>query len=166
MRLRPLIAIAVLVFSAFATQAQQATPPLPSIALPAEIESVLRAYEKAWAAKDVNALAALFSEEGMALPNGSMPARGAAEIAAVYAKGAGSPLALRAMAFHQVQDLAYVVGGFSQPAAQADFGKFVLVLRKGSDGKWRIAADIDNMNARPSRPAAAPVQLAPAATKQ
>jgi uncharacterized protein (TIGR02246 family) len=162
MRIPTLIAMAVLGLSCIAAQAQQISAPLPSITLPVEIDSVLRAYEKAWAAKDVKALGELFTQDGLALPNGSMPARGAADIAAVYTKGSGSPLSLRALAFHQVQDLAYVVGGFSQTAGQPDGGKFVLVLRKGGDGKWRIAADMDNMNARPSRPAAPAAPATPA----
>lgn len=139
---------------------QSAAATLPSVAIPPEVDALLRAYEKAWSARDVDGLAALFVADGLALPNGSAPARGAAAIAAEYSKNAGGPLALRPLAFHQVQDLAYMVGGFSQKAGQPDFGKFVLVLRKGSDGTWRIAADMDNMNMRPSRPAP---QAAPAA---
>ncbi len=160
MRIQHLFASAVLGLVTLTAQAQQSAPALASVAIPAEVDALLRHYEKAWSAKDVNALAGLFTQEGMALPNGSPPARGAAAIAAEYAKNAGGPLALRALAFHQAQDQAYVVGGYSQAAGQADFGKFVLVLRKGADGQWRIAADMDNMNMRPSRPAA---QAAPSA---
>ncbi|WP_284615396.1 YybH family protein [Aquabacterium humicola] len=125
---------------------------LPTVAVPPEIESVLRAYERAWAANDANALARLFTADGMALPNGSPPAKGPAAITDAYSKAAGSPLALRAIDFHQTQDLATIVGGFAPAANQPDVGKFVLVLRRGGDGQWRIAADIDNMNARPQRP--------------
>lgn len=119
--------------------------------LPPELERVLRDYETAWVAKDTAALAALFTPEGMALPNGSPPARGAGEIAAAYARNAGGPLALRALAHAVAGDMAYIVGGFAPAADAADFGKFVLVLRRGGDGRWRIAADIDNMNALPRR---------------
>lgn len=161
MILKPLLcALAI----AFVPPAIAQTPPpaaLPSVALPPEIDSVLRAYERAWTANDPAALARLFTPDGMALPNGNAPAQGSAAIAAVYARGAGSPLALRALAFHQAQDLAYVVGGFAPAANQPDVGKFVLVLRRGADGQWRIAADIDNMNARPQRPP----QSAPAASR-
>jgi hypothetical protein len=45
------------------------------------------------------------------------------------------------------------VGELGQSRAGPDVGKFVLVLRKAADGRWLIAADIDNLNVRPSRPA-------------
>jgi uncharacterized protein (TIGR02246 family) len=126
----------------------------PTVQIPAEFEALLRSYERAWSAKDAAALARLFFPGGMALPNGSPPAVGNEAIAAEYAKNAGGPLSLRAIAFTQSTDLAYIVGGFSQSSAEPDAGKFVLVLRRGADGKWLIAADIDNLNFRPSRPPA------------
>lgn len=128
---------------------------LPSVELPPALAQLLRDYERAWTAKDVSALAGLFTADGMALPNGSAPARGAAAITSAYAQGAGGPLALRALAYAQSQDFAYIVGGFAPEAGKPDFGKFVLVLRRADDGRWRIAADIDNMNALPPRPAPA-----------
>jgi len=146
--------LAALLLCASLTQAQaEASQPLPSVAVPAEVDALLRSYERAWAAKDVAALAALFAPNGMALANGSPPAQGAAAIAAEYAKNAGGPLALRALAFAQSQDLAYVIGGFSQRPGDADAGKFVLVLQRVAGGSWRIVADMDNLNALPRRPA-------------
>ena len=41
------------------------------------------------------------------------------------------------------------VGAFAPAAGEPDSGKFVLVLRRGADGDWKIAADIDNVNAEP-----------------
>jgi ketosteroid isomerase-like protein len=40
-------------------------------------------------------------------------------------------------------------GAFAPAAGEPDSGKFVLVLRRGADGDWKIAADIDNVNAEP-----------------
>lgn len=140
--------------------APAAAPPaaaLPSIALPPAIDRVLRDYEKAWAAKDDEALARLFTSDGYALPNGQPPAAGAAAIRAAYAQNAGMPLALRALHYAESGDMAYIIGGFGGEAGKPDFGKFVLVLRRGADGVWRIAADMDNANALPKRaPAAKP----------
>lgn len=127
--------------------------PQPSVTVPAEVEALLGSYARAWAAKDTQALAGLFADDGMALPNGDAPAVGAAAIAAAYAKNAGSPLHLRPIAFEQSGDLAYVVGGFGPAPEGPEFGKFVVVLKRAPDGAWRLAADIDNINA-PQPPAA------------
>lgn len=132
-----------------------ATPSLPSVELPADLARVLRDYEKAWAANDVAALAALFTSDGYALPNGQPPAAGAEAIRAAYQRNAGSSLNLRALHYVQSGDMAYIIGGFGGAADKPDFGKFVLVLRRGQDGSWRIAADMDNANAMPRRSAGA-----------
>lgn len=129
----------------------------PTVSLPPAIDRVLRDYEKAWTAKDDAALAKLFTDDGYALPSGQPPAKGADAIRAAYAQNAGSPLALRALHYAESGEMAYVIGGFGGAADKPDFGKFVLVLRRGGDGVWRIAADMDNANAMPKR--------APAATK-
>jgi ketosteroid isomerase-like protein len=174
-RTKSLILIAIALILATGVQAQEvpeavpmppsATPPsampafaLPTVTLPPELDRVLRDYEQAWTQKQPSALAALFTAQGMALQNGSPPARGAAQIAARYAEAAGSPLSLRPLAYSVSHDMAYIVGGFAPAAGEPDSGKFVLVLRRGSDGRWEIAADIDNMNALPQAPLPEPAQ--------
>jgi ketosteroid isomerase-like protein len=141
-----------------ACSAGAAAQQLPSVQLPPELDRVLRDYEKHWSANKPADVAALFTADGMALPNGSPPAVGAAQIAAAYARHAGKPLALRAMHYTASADMAYIIGGFASAAGAPDGGKFVLVLKKGADGKWMIAADMDNMNAMPRR---APAPAAP-----
>lgn len=131
---------------------------LPSVAVPPEVERVLRDYEKAWAANDAQALAALFTEDGIALPSNRPPARGRADIAKAYAGGGGMPTYLRVMDYRSAGELAYLVGGYGPAGQDTDFGKFVLVLRK-VDGRWLIQSDIENANMRlgpPARPAARP----------
>lgn len=146
---------------ALAVAQTPAPPPSPvataaPVALPPELDRVLRDYEKAWSAADTEALARLFVADGYALPNGQPPAAGADAIRAAYARNAGSPLSLRALHYAQSGDMAYIIGGFGGAPGKPDFGKFVLVLRRGHDGTWRIAADMDNANAMPRRaPAAA-----------
>lgn len=120
--------------------------PLPTVELPPEVARLLTDYSRAWAANDAQSLARLFAPEGMALPNGQPPARGAERIRQVYAQGAGSPLALRPIAFGASGDLAYVVGGFGPTPESPDLGKFTLVLRRGDDGRWLIVSDMDNSN--------------------
>jgi ketosteroid isomerase-like protein len=125
-----------------------------AIELPPELDRVLRDYEKAWQARDAAALAQLFTEDGFVLSNGKPPVRGRAAIENAYAKS-GGPLSLRAFAYSIDGATGYIIGGYgASPAAPPD-GKFVLALRKGTGGKWLIAADMDNSNARP-RPAPAP----------
>lgn len=133
-----------------------------STPLPPAFEQLLRDYERAWVAKDLPALAALFAADGMALPNGQPPAQGAAAIMAAYQRGAGSPLALRALQHGVDGSLGYLIGGFAPAADQPDFGKFVLLLRREADGRWRILADMDNPNAMPRRsPPPAPAASVP-----
>lgn len=158
-----MIALACAASSSLA-QAPAAPAPaaMPSVQLPPELDRVLRDYEKRWSAADAAGVAALFSADGMALPNGSLPARGLESVTAAYKRNAGGPLALRAIAYSMSGDMAYIVGGFARKAGEPDGGKFILVLRRGGDGHWMIAADMDNMNAMPRR-AAAPAS-APAPT--
>jgi len=131
---------------------------LPSVSVPAEVDQLLRAYERAWAANDAGALAALFAPDGFALPSGQPPARGHGGIRRAYGHGGGQPTTLRALDYRACGDLAYVVGAYGPAGQEADFGKFVLVLRR-LEGRWLIAADIENANQRlgpPQRPVAKP----------
>lgn len=150
-----------------ASPAPTHTPtPLPSVSLPAELERVLRDYEKAWMAKDATGLAALFVRDGFALPNGSAPVQGAAELQAYYQANAGTPLALRALAFGTAGDLGYILGGYAVEKGAPDVGKFTLVLRRGPDGRWRIVSDMDNPNPSRKRPPVSPTPGAPAQPTQ
>lgn len=126
---------------------------LPSVALPPELDRVLRDYERAWRARDAAALAALFAEDGFVMSNGSPPVRGREAIRAAYAN-AGGPLSLRALAWATEGKVGYIIGGFGGEVGSPDSGKFILALKRGSDGRWLIAADMDNSNRRPKPPPA------------
>ena len=136
-------------------------PPLPSVTLPPELDRVLRDYERAWAAGDEAAVANLFTEDGFVLQNQEMPVRGREAIRRAYAEFSG-PLRLRAMGYAAGDSVGYIVGGYRYGDATEDAGKFVLALRRARGGPWMIAADMDNFNTRPRRPAPAPAP-APAA---
>ena len=125
---------------------------LPSVTLPAELDRVLRDYERAWTGKDPAALAELFTEDGFVLASGKPPVRGRAAIREAY-KDAGGPLSLRAMGFATDGDVGYIIGGYGGAKDQPDSGKFNLALRRVK-GRWLIAADIDNSNRRPQPPPA------------
>jgi len=129
--------------AAGAAPAAQAAP-LPSVTLPPELDRVLRDYERAWSARDADALAALFAEDGFVLANGAQPRRGRAAIAEGY-RGQGGPLALRALGYATADTVGWIIGAFAGAPGEADGGKFVLALKRSAAGQpWRIAADIDN----------------------
>jgi ketosteroid isomerase-like protein len=156
--MRPLVAVVALAGLLFrgpaAAQQPSADAPLPSVELPAELDRVLRDYEKAWRARDAAALSELFAEDGFVMSGGRPPVRGRAAIRSAYT-GAGGPLSLRALAFSVAGDAGYIIGAFGPRADAPDTGKFVLALKRGRDGRWLIMADMDNSN-RPWAPAPQP----------
>jgi len=164
MTTRALLAVALLA-SAVAPnvqaqpQAPQTVPaPLPSVTLPTELDRVLRDYERAWAASDAGALAALFTEDGFVLQPNRPPVRGRAQLEERYRGQGGGALRLRALAFATDGDVGWIIGAYgygdAPPDAQGDRGKFTLTLRRGADGRWLIASDMDNGNQPPRRPPA------------
>lgn len=120
--------------------------PLPTIALPPELDRVLRDYERAWQAGDETALAALFTEDGF-VPTRFGWVRGRPGIRSVYESSQGA-LRLRAIAFAVEDTVGYIVGAYNyaDPPAEIDGGKFVLVLRREPGARWLIAADLDGAN--------------------
>jgi ketosteroid isomerase-like protein len=150
--MKALLAAAVALSVPAVVEAQDATQtyePLPSIALPAELDRVLRDYEAAWTAGDENALAALFTSDGF-VPTSVGWIRGRDGIRRVYENSSG-PLRLRALAFHVDQTAGYIVGAYNygDPAGGVDAGKFLLAIRQDRSGRWLIAADLDNGNRPP-----------------
>lgn len=158
-RIRVAVTVGFLLILTHVVSAQErpAGPPLPSVALPAELDRVLRDYERLWKGRDPAGLAALFTSDGMALQSGRPPARGRTAIAEAY-RSAGGELRLRALAFATDDSLGYIIGGYQYDAETEDVGKFVLVLRRRAQEPWLIAADIDNSNRRPGPPPGAPSQ--------
>ena len=142
---RPALALIVLTaFGAAAAAAPAAAQAgVPSIELPAELDRVLRDYEREWKAGNAAALAALFTEDGMTLSNGRPPVRGRADITRAYATSRGD-LRLRAVAYAAADTVGYIVGLYRWGSDTTDTGKFVLALRRAPKGRWLIAADIDN----------------------
>jgi ketosteroid isomerase-like protein len=120
---------------------------LPSVTLPAALDRVLRDYERLWKGGDAAGLAALFTEDGFVLSNFDTPVRGRAAIRERY-KSAGRELHLRALSHSTGGDTGYIIGAYRYDDARTDNGKFILALRR-VDGRWLIAADIDNTNRRP-----------------
>lgn len=125
---------------------------IPDVALPPELDRVLRDYERAWRAGDAAALAALFTEDGFILQSNRPPTRGRAAIRAAYEGQGGAPLRLRALAFSAGDTIGYIIGAYGYGAGPSDTGKFTLTLRRESGGSWLIFSDMDNGNAPSRRP--------------
>lgn len=130
----------------------RATPgPLgqPLVELPPELDRILREYETAWKAGDGEALSRLFTEDGFALASGQLPLKGRAAIAQWHRRPGGD-LQLHAFAYAVSDTVGYIIGGYRYPQSTGPGGKYLLAIRRGTDGKWLIAADMDN-SAMPGR---------------
>jgi ketosteroid isomerase-like protein len=124
-------------------QASPETQAPAAMSLPPAFDRVLRDYEAAWRDGDGQRLAALFTEDGFAIQSGSPIRRGRAAIAAGITKPGGM-LQLTAYAYSSSGSVGYIVGGYRYPNTVGAGGRFVLALRSDPDGRWLIAADLDN----------------------
>lgn len=122
----------------------------PAISLPPAFDRVLRDYEAAWRDGDGARLASLFTEDGFAVQSGSPLRRGRAAIAAGVTQPGGA-LQLTAYAYASSGSVGYIVGGYRYPSSVGPGGRFVLALQAGADGRWLIAADLDNSGPRLQR---------------
>jgi hypothetical protein len=130
----------------------QSTDPLgiDPVTLPPALDRVLRDYEAAWEAGDGTKLASLFTEDGFALNNGSLPLQGRSKIAQTLNRPGGD-LQLRTFAYGISDSVGYIIGGYRYPESTGPGGKYVLALRRGADGRWLIAADMENSAGPPRR---------------
>src|SRR5262245_7124345 len=131
-----------IVCGAATAAAQPAPEPPPSIELPPALARVLTDYETAWRARDAAALARLFADDRIVVPNACPPVKGRAAVERCYA-GSGGALSLRAIAYGIDGALGYIVGAYAPQKSDADGGKFTLTLLNGGDGRWLIVADMD-----------------------
>jgi hypothetical protein len=122
---------------------------LSSVALPPELDRVLRDYERAWRAGDAAALAALFAEDGFVLQSNRPPIRGRSAIQAAYEGQGGGPLRLRSLAFAAGDTIGYIVGAYGYGDAPGDTGKFTLTLHRAPGQPWLIFSDMDNLSTSP-----------------
>lgn len=120
------------------------TDSLASVTLPPELDRVLRDYEREWQANNTEKLVALFTSDGFVMQPRRPAIRGQANLKEAYRGGAGQPLFLRALSFAQDGSVGYIIGAYRTKATANDIGKFILALRKGTDGRWLITADMDN----------------------
>jgi ketosteroid isomerase-like protein len=122
---------------------QRAAPQsLPTTELPPQLDRVLREYEQHWRAGNVDELVALFTEDGFAARRGGW-IRGRERLRQSL-EGTSSDLRLRAVAYEVDGRVGYIVGAYAYgEEPSADRGMFMLTLRRTTDGRWLIAADLD-----------------------
>ena len=136
----------VLYFMILPAHAQNGFTPQASITLPAELDRILRDYEKAWTGGEAAKLASLFVDDGY-VPTNAGWIRGHKKIMEKYAE-TGGDLQLRAINYATEGQVGFIVGayGYGPDAATRDRGNFVLALRRSPEGKWLIVADLDKAN--------------------
>jgi|GEM_PF-1687258 len=127
---------------------------LATVALPPELDRVLRDYERHWAAGDEAGLASLFTDDALLLPSAFPAVRGRAAIRQAYADVV-VPVRLRAVAYAASDSVGYVVGAQTYEGMDREAGKFVFALRRAPGGPWRIAAEIQNTGHITEPPASA-----------
>ena len=103
---------------------------------------VLTDYEIAWRNRDAAALARLFANDRVVVPNACPPVKSRDEVERCYA-GSGGPLSLRAFAYGSDGTMGYIIGAYAPEKGQPDTGKFTLTLLRGGDGRWLIVSDMD-----------------------
>jgi len=141
--------------------------PLP--AGPTELsdaEALVEKYLKAFSAPDPVALAALYAEDGMVVPPAGGPVRGRDAIRNYWSSTGRKGLSFVVLQKNVGGDAGFFVGSYTAresfsgqllpangPLARAAYprrgtmaGSFVLCLKRGDDGAWRIATDMWNQN--------------------
>ncbi len=132
-------------------------PPLPSVELPADIDRMIREWERFVKSADAPALAALFTEDGlMSQPSGWARGRQAIRAAA----GNQPPADLR-VRVHQVaaeDSVATVSGSLSDGLASParDVANVTFILRRERGGDWRIANFLRQNRPAPTSSSGAP----------
>ena len=117
----------------------------------AAVHDVVARYESASNAGDAVALAALYADDALLLPPDGGIVSGHDAILAFWQDGIESGISFEVVESSVDAGNGYVVGRFVMEAsasAPADSGKYVLCLKRGRDGAWRVVADM--WNATPS----------------
>jgi uncharacterized protein (TIGR02246 family) len=117
------------------------------------VSSVGAGIARALSAGDTSKLGDFYMDDALLLPPHENPLRGRAAVVAYFQnllKAGRVSLEIRSGTAHRDGDLAYDAGQFSLQLAPADgsmtrdVGKYLAVLKRGTDGRWRIAVDAWN----------------------
>ena len=133
-----------------------------------DAEDLVQRYLAAYNAQDPVALARLYTEDGLLLPPGGSPVRGRAAIRSYWTKSSRRGLTFDILQKDVCGEAGYFVGRYAaRESSQGEFqranepltllrtarrqpenGNFVLCLKRGESGHWRISTDMWNSNAQ------------------
>jgi predicted TIM-barrel fold metal-dependent hydrolase len=125
-----------------ATADRVSPPPLPAIALPEDLARLLRERAERWS--DATMLAQLYSKDSIALGTESPGwIRGPAAIAAYLTARFARAYEMTPVEYRPAGSAGRIAGYYTrgEGAQTQRFGYFHLVVERGDDGAWRIAAE-------------------------
>ena len=129
-------------------------PALPTVELPADIDRVIREWERLMRSPDPNGFVALFAEDALlSQPTGW--ARGRDAIANVARNSGTANVRVRAHQFAVADSIATVTGSLGDATTSRDIAKVTFTLRRGTGG-WLITSFL-----RENRPTPTPSSGAP-----
>jgi uncharacterized protein (TIGR02246 family) len=121
----------------------------------AAIEKAISAFEKAANAKDVAALASMYTEDATLLPPGSAPIKGRQKIQQYWQgffDAGASDAKLRVVEVSSFGDVAYEIGAFEanlpvpQGGTARTQGKYVVIWKRQPDGSVKLHVDMFSAN--------------------
>ena len=136
------------------------TPATPGDTAP--IAEVRDKYVAAFNAGDAAGVAALFAEDAVSMPDHHVALAGRAAIESymrdTFAQYTTN-ITVTPGETEVMGDIAHEHGSFTTTitpkaggSAMTDTGKYLVILKRGSDGQWLIHHDIDNTNVAPPMP--------------
>jgi ketosteroid isomerase-like protein len=131
-----------------------------------DAEALVQRYLAAYNAQDPVALAGLYSEDGLVLPPEGGPVRGRSAIQNYWTKSGRRGLSFDILQKDVCGEAGFFVGRYTARESsrgefqranefallsarrQPEHGNFVLCLKRGENGNWRIATDMWNQSSQ------------------
>ena len=162
---RPTARLAALAASLLLAACTQTPPAPPQDAADdlAAITKVRAAYGAAMGAGDADAIASLYTEDGVSQTNQMSTMVGRAAIAegqrTAFTQVSFSGVEIMPEETHTIGNSGYERGRYRMTvtpkaggAPMPQQGRYMLVLQKSADGMWRVARDMDNVDSPPPAP--------------
>lgn len=136
------------------------TSPLPAVELPEDLKLLLREREQLVKEKSPSALAGIYTEDALVL-DAAAPLWLSGESAISFVAHSLGSYPLVPQGYKLEGSAGYIVGTYTegQGTALEHVSNFSLFIRKGADGKWRIAGETFTLKGPPVPKAAAAEQL-------